>query len=52
MVTIAKSEQEIKDFAEGKGSMDCALKAFRQKKKVLLCTPESKIEDVLNLMEE
>lgn len=44
---VAKSEEEISQFAEGNGSRDCAIQAFRQGKKVLLCTPESKIEDIL-----
>ena len=44
---VAKSEREIIDHSEGKGSLDCGLKAFRQGKKVLLCTSKSKIGDVL-----
>ena len=36
---IAQTEQEIIDYAESSGSLDCAIKALRQEKKVLLCNP-------------
>lgn len=48
---VAKSEREIIEHSEGTGSLDCGLKAFRQGKKVLLCTPTSKIDDVLKELE-
>lgn len=37
---VANSEEEIISFGEGRGSTDCALKAFRQGKRVFLCSPQ------------
>jgi hypothetical protein len=49
---VAKTEQDIINHAEGKGSLDCALKGFQQGKPVLLCTPDADIQEVLAFLKE
>jgi len=43
----ATSEKEIEEHVEGKGSLNCALTAFRQGKPVYLATPDSDIKELI-----
>lgn len=49
---VAKTEQEIIRHSEGKGSLNCGLTAFKQGKKVILCTPEDNNDEVIKEVAE
>jgi len=51
MMIVAKCEEDIVRHAEGRGSLDCGLKAYRAGKMVLLCSPEDDTGEVVGYVE-